>query len=59
MEAKFGPLTKGGGGTRLILFEIKFFKITVGYTLFDHKMYENVLEDLKLETVHEKLRRYK
>jgi len=39
--------------------EMKFFRRTAGYTLFDHKSNEEILEELKAETVDEKLRRYK
>jgi hypothetical protein len=39
--------------------EMKFFRRTSGYTLFDHKSNEEILEELKAETVDEKLRRYK
>jgi hypothetical protein len=38
---------------------MKFFRRTIGYTLFDHKMNEGLLKELKVESVHEKLRRYK
>jgi hypothetical protein len=38
---------------------IKFFRRTAGYTLFDHKSNEEILEDLKAEPVDEKLTRYK
>jgi hypothetical protein len=33
-------------------FEIKFFRRTVRYTLFDHKRNEEILEELKLESVY-------
>ena len=36
-----------------------FQKKTAGYTLFDHKRNEEILEDLKVELVDEKLRRCK
>ena len=36
-----------------------FFRRTAGYTLFDHKWNEKTLEELKVEPVDEKLRRYK
>jgi hypothetical protein len=39
--------------------EITFLKRTAEYTLFDHKRSEEILEDLKVEPVDEKLRRYK
>jgi hypothetical protein len=38
---------------------MKFFRRTIGYTLFDHKMNEGLLEELKIESADEKLRRYK
>jgi len=37
--------------------EMKFFRRTAGYTLFNHKRKEEILEELKLEPVDEKLRR--
>jgi hypothetical protein len=36
-----------------------FQKKTAGYTLFDHKRNEEILEDLKVELVDEKLRKCK
>jgi len=39
--------------------EIKLFIRTAGYTLFDHKRNEEILEELKVEPVDEKQRRYK
>jgi hypothetical protein len=33
---------------RLTSMEIKFFRRTAGYTLFDHKRNEKILEDLKV-----------
>jgi hypothetical protein len=44
---------------RLTLIKIKFFRRTAGYTLFDHKRNEEILEELKVKPVDEKLRRYK
>jgi hypothetical protein len=38
---------------------MKFFRRTAGYTLFDHKRNEEILEDLKVEPVDQKLRRHK
>jgi len=38
---------------------MKFFRRTAGYTLFDHKGNEEILEELKAEPVFKKLRRYK
>jgi len=37
----------------------KFFRRTAGYTLFDHNRNEEILEELKIEPVNQKLRRYK
>jgi hypothetical protein len=39
--------------------ETKYFKRPAGYTLFDHKKSEEVLEELKVEPAEEKLRKYK
>jgi hypothetical protein len=38
---------------------VKFFRNTAGYALFDHKGMTKILEELKVEPVDEKLRRYK
>jgi hypothetical protein len=38
---------------------MRFFRRTGGYTLFDYKRNEEILEDLKVEPTDEKLRRYK
>jgi len=38
---------------------IKFFRKTARYTLFGHKRNEEILEEMKVEPVHKKLRRYK
>jgi hypothetical protein len=38
---------------------MKFFRRTSRYTLFDHKRNEDILEELIVELVDEKLRRYK
>jgi hypothetical protein len=38
---------------------MKFFRKTAEYLLFGHIMNAEVLEELKVETVDEKLRRYK
>ena len=43
---------------RLILNEMKFFR-TAGYTHFDDKRNEEILEELKVEPVDKKLNRYK
>jgi hypothetical protein len=37
---------------------MKFFRRTAGYTLLNHKRNKEILEELKLEPVDEKLRRY-
>ena len=39
--------------------EMKFFRRGAGYILFDHKRDEEILEELKVEPVDEKLRKYK
>jgi hypothetical protein len=39
--------------------EIKLFRRTAGYALFDHERKEEILEELKVEPVDEKQRRYK
>jgi hypothetical protein len=44
---------------RLTSVEIKFFRRAAGYTLLDRKRNEEILEQLKVEPVDEKLRRYK
>jgi len=44
---------------RLAPIEMKFFRRTAGYTLSDHKRNEEILEELKVQPVDEKLRRYK
>jgi hypothetical protein len=36
--------------------KMKFFR-TAGYTLYDHKNNKEILEELKVESVDEKLRR--
>jgi hypothetical protein len=38
---------------------IKFLRITAAYMLFVHKRNEEILQDLEVETVDEKLRRHK
>jgi hypothetical protein len=38
---------------------MKFFRRTAGTPFFDHKRNEVILEELKVEPVDEKLRRYK
>jgi hypothetical protein len=37
--------------------EMQFFRRTARYTLFEHKKNEEILEELKVEPVDEKLRR--
>jgi hypothetical protein len=39
--------------------EKKIFRITAKYTHFDHKRNEEILEEMKVETVDEKLSIYK
>jgi len=39
--------------------EMKSFRRTAGYTLFDHKSNEEILEEFKIEPADEKLSRYK
>jgi len=39
--------------------EMKFFRRTAGYILFNHKRNEEILEEMKVEPVDEKLRRWK
>jgi hypothetical protein len=41
----------------MIYTEIKFFQITAGYSLFDHKSSEEILEDVKVEQVDKKIRK--
>jgi hypothetical protein len=38
---------------------MKFFRRTAGYSIFDHKSNEEILEEFTVEAVDEKLRRYK
>jgi hypothetical protein len=38
---------------------MRVFRRTAGYTLSGHKRNEEILEELKVEPVDEKLRRYK
>ena len=40
-------------------FEKKYFRRTAEYPLFDNKSDEHILEELKIEPVYEKIRRYK
>jgi hypothetical protein len=39
--------------------EIKFFRRTAGFTVFDHERNEEILEELRVGPVDEKLRKYK
>ena len=55
----FGPLEKREGGERLTSAEMKFFRRTDGYTLFDHKSIEEMLEELNAVPVDQKLSRHK
>jgi hypothetical protein len=57
LEAKCRPLKKKDKKW-LTSIEIKIFR-TDGYTRFDYKRNEEILEGLKIEPVDEKLRRYK
>jgi hypothetical protein len=52
-EEKFGPLEKYE--KRLPSFDMKFFRRTAGYTLFDHEKNEEILEELKEEPIDKKL----
>jgi len=56
VEAKFEPSWKRVK-KKLTSVEIKFFRRRAGYTLFDHKRNEEILEKLKVKPVEEKLRR--
>ena len=38
---------------------MKFFRRTAGYTFFEHRKNEEILEELKVVPVDEKLRKYK
>ena len=58
MEAKFGSLDIKDK-KQLALIEMKVFRKTAGYTRFDHKRNEEILEELIVEPVDEKLRRHK
>jgi len=44
---------------RLTSIETKCFSKIAGYKLFDYKMNEEILEELKVEPADDKLRRYK
>jgi hypothetical protein len=43
----------------MALTAMKFFRRTAGYNLFDHKMKEEILEEMKEEPFDDKLRRFK
>jgi len=58
MEVVLGPLEKRIKKT-LTSIDKKIFRGTTGYTIIDHKKNEENLEGLKVESVDEKLRRYK
>jgi hypothetical protein len=58
LEAKFGHLEKRIK-KRKTSNEMKFFRRTAGYTVFDHKRNEGILEEMKAEAVDGILRRYK
>lgn len=57
MEAEFGPLERRI--KNLTSLEIKRFKRTARYIPFDHRRNEEIMEEVKVESVDEKLRRYK
>jgi hypothetical protein len=38
--------------------EVKFFRRTAGYILFEHKKNKEISEELKVEPVDEEIRRY-
>jgi hypothetical protein len=56
MEAKSVPQEKMDKKL-LTSVEIKFFRRTAVYTLFDHKSNEKIFEQLKVEPVEKQLRR--
>jgi hypothetical protein len=56
LEAKFGSLEKKDK-IRLTSIEMKFFRRSAGYTLFDHKRNEEILKQLKEEPVHEETKK--
>jgi hypothetical protein len=43
----------------LTLVQVKVFRRTASYALFDHKRHEEIFEELKVEPFDEDLRRYK
>jgi hypothetical protein len=58
MEVKFGPLGKNDK-KRLTSLGMRFFTRSDGCTLLGRKRNEEILEELEVETVDEKIRRYK
>jgi hypothetical protein len=52
------PQTKGQKSTDINREEI-FFRRTTGYALFDNKMNEEIVEEMKVEAVDGKIRQYK
>jgi hypothetical protein len=56
MEAKFKCVKKE---KKLAPIEIKVFRRTDGYTVFDHEKHEKKLKNVEIEPVDEKLRRSK
>jgi hypothetical protein len=57
MDAKFGPFKMVKN--LLTLIEITFFKIAAEYTLLEHKINEEILEELRVEPADEILKRSK
>jgi len=55
MESKFGPLEKGY--KTIDINGDEMFRRTAGYTLFDYKRNEDILEGLIVEPIDENLRR--
>jgi len=51
MEAKLKPVEKKD--KKLTSFEMKFLRRTARYNLFDHKMNERILEELKVGPIDE------
>jgi hypothetical protein len=58
METESGPIEEGIKNL-LTSVHMKCFSKTATYAIFDHKKGEEFLEELKVELVDEKLRRYK
>jgi len=60
LEGKFGPLGGEKRIEKLASFEMKNFQKTIRvHTFLNHKRNEEILEELKVEAVDKKLRRYK